>query len=145
MKRKRVWFLLCGVAITGILCVVILQKGSTKSEIFDYVQGNQADLERFAVELIRVNGKDAKYRNWPVAYYEDVRTVEFLTKGSGLGPVTTYEGFYYSENDVPVGFQGVELDFIQDGDGWIWREANGDNCDQTERITEHLFWFKMSF
>ena len=145
MKRKRVWFLLCGVAITGILCVVILQKGSTKSEIFDYVQGNQADLERFAVELIRVNGKDAKYRNWPVAYYEDVRTVEFLTKGSGLGPVTTYEGFYYSENDVPVGFQGVELDFIQDGDGGIWREANGDNCDQTERITEHWFWFKMSF
>ena len=145
MKRKRVWFLLCGVAITGILCVVILQKGSTKSEIFDYVQGNQADLERFAVELMRVNGKDAKYRNWPVAYYEDVRTVEFLTKGSGLGPVTTYEGFYYSENDVPVGFQGVELDFIQDGDGWIWREANGDNCDQTERITEHWFWFKMSF
>lgn len=145
MKRKRVWFLLCGVAITGILCVVILQKGSTKSEIFDYVQGNQADLERFAVELIRVNGKDAKYRNWPVAYYEDVRTVEFLTKGSGLGLVTTYEGFYYSENDVPVGFQGVELDFIQDGDGWIWREANGDNCDQTERITEHWFWFKMSF
>lgn len=145
MKRKWVWFLLCGVAITGILCVVILQKGSTKSEIFDYVQGNQADLERFAVELIRVNGKDAKYRNWPVAYYEDVRTVEFLTKGSGLGPVTTYEGFYYSENDVPVGFQGVELDFIQDGDGWIWREPNGDNCNQTERITEHWFWFKMSF
>lgn len=145
MKRKRVWFLLCGVAIAGILCVVILQKGSTKSEIFDYVQGNQADLERFAVELIRVNGKDAKYRNWPVAYYEDVRTVEFLTKGSGLGPVTTYEGFYYSENDVPVGFQGVELDFIQDGDGWIWRESNGDNCNQTERITEHWFWFKMSF
>lgn len=145
MKRKWVWFLLCGVAIAGILCVVILQKGSTKSEIFDYVQGNQADLERFAVELIRVNGKDAKYRNWPVAYYEDVRTVEFLTKGSGLGPVTTYEGFYYSENDVPVGFQGVELDFIQDGDGWIWRESNGDNCNQTERITEHWFWFKMSF
>ena len=145
MKRKWVWFLLCGVAITGILCVVILQKGSTKSEIFDYVQENQVDLERFAVELIRVNGKDAKYRNWPVAYYEDVRTVEFLTKGSGLGPVTSYEGFYYSENDVPVGFQGVELDFIQDGDGWIWRESNGDNCNQTERITEHWFWFKMSF
>ena len=145
MKRKRVWFLLCGVAIAGILCVVILQKGSTKSEIFDYVQGNQADLERFAVELMRVNGKDAKYKDWPVACYEDVGTVEFLTKGSGLGPVTTYEGFYYSENDVPVGFQGVELDFIQDGDGWIWREANGDNCDQTERITEHWFWFKMSF
>lgn len=145
MKRKRVWFLLCGVAIAGILCVVILQKGSTKSEIFDYVQGNQADLERFAVELMRVNGKDAKYKDWPVACYEDVRTVEFLTKGSGLGPVTTYEGFYYSENDVPIGFQGVELDFIQDGDGWIWRESNGDNCNQTERITEHWFWFKMSF
>lgn len=145
MKRKWVWFLLCGVAITGILCVVILQKGSTKSEIFDYVQGNQADLERFAVELMRVNGKDAKYKDWPVACYEDVRTVEFLTKGSGLGPVTTYEGFYYSENDVPIGFQGVELDFIQDGDGWIWRESNGDNCNQTERITEHWFWFKMSF
>lgn len=145
MKRKWVWFLLCGVAIAGILCVVILQKGSTKSEIFDYVQGNQADLERFAVELMRVNGKDAKYKDWPVACYEDVRTVEFLTKGSGLGPVTTYEGFYYSENDVPVGFQGVELDFIQDGDGWIWRESNGDNCNQTERITEHWFWFKMSF
>ena len=145
MKKKRAWLPLCAVAIAGILCAVILWRGSSKSEIFDYVQENQANLERFAVELMRVNGQDAKYKDWPVSYYEDARTVEFLTKGSGLGPATTYEGFYYSENNFPIGFQGVELDFVQDGDGWIWRETGGDNCEQTERITEHWFWFKMSF
>ena len=145
MKKKRAWLPLCAVAIAGILCAVILRGGSSKSEIFDYVQENQADLERFAVELMRVNGQDAKYKEWTASYYEDARTVEFLTKGSGLGPATTYEGFYYSENNFPIGFQGVELDFVQDGDGWIWRETGGDNYDQTERIIEHWFWFKMSF
>lgn len=89
MKKKRAWLPLCAVAIAGILCAVILRGGSSKSEIFDYVQENQADLERFAAELMRVNGQDAKYKDWPVSYYEDARTVEFLTKGSGLGSATT--------------------------------------------------------
>ena len=63
MKKKRAWLPLCAVAIAGILCAVILRGGSSKSEIFDYVQENQADLERFAVELMRVNGQDAKYKS----------------------------------------------------------------------------------
>ena len=67
MKKKRTWLPLCAVAIAGILCAVILWGGASKSELFDCVQENQAELERFAFELMRINGQVAKYKEWTVS------------------------------------------------------------------------------
>ena len=145
MKRNQFLLLLCVAAIAGILYTVVLKKGHKKSEIFNYVQENQVDLEQFVADLMKGDRKDAAYGNWQVAYYAEASAVEFQTNSFGLGSSTTYEGFYYSENDRLIGFQGVELEFLQDGDGWIWQETSGDNCDRTERIMAHWYWFKMSF
>ena len=71
--------------------------------------------------------------------------VEFIIKGTGIGSSTACEGFYYSEDDRPIGFQGTELDFVQDGAGWNWKEKSGDNHERIEKITAHWYWFRMSF
>ena len=71
--------------------------------------------------------------------------VEFIIKGTGIGSSTACEGFDYSEDDRPIGFQGTELDFVRDGTGWSRREENGDNHEQIEKIAVHWYWFRMSF
>jgi hypothetical protein len=44
--------------------------------------------------------------------------IEFSTFSSGFGSETVYEGFYYSDEDVPFGFQGTSMSFQFDGGSW---------------------------
>ena len=145
IQRKHLGIFLCVIAVVGVLFTVALQKKDSKSEIFSFVRENQTHLSQFVCDTMEAGKIVSTYRNWSVDYYEGVGAVEFLTNSFGIGPATTYEGFYYSENDIPIGFQGVNLNFIQNENGWTWQEADGDNYEQTERIIAHWFWFKISF
>lgn len=71
--------------------------------------------------------------------------IEFVVRASGMGSSTAYEGFYYSAQGRPIGFQGTELDFQPDGAGWRWEESGRDNMELTEQILPHWYWFRMSF
>ena len=88
---------------------------------------------------------DTAYNGWQVSCYPAVGMVEFITKGTGVGSSTTYEGFYYSEDDRPIGFQGTEAGFVPYDTGWSWEEEKGDNRERTERITARWYWFQMNF
>ena len=57
----------------------------------------------------------------------------------------TYKGFYYSPENQPLGFQGTDMDFIEDGQGWRWKEEDGDNWDYTEKIMDKWYFFEMHF
>ena len=59
--------------------------------------------------------------------------IEFSTFSSGFGSETVYEGFYYSDEDVPCGFQGTCMSFQFDGGSWSWHESDGDNFEYTEK------------
>lgn len=144
MKKKWLALLLC-VAAAGCLYAAALHKHSTKEGVINYVQVNQAALEQFAFGLLEDPVGETRYNGWQVNGYQDAGMVEFITKGTGIGSSTAYEGFYYSEDDRPIGFQGTELDFVQDGTGWSWKEEDGDNCEHIEKITAHWYWFRMSF
>ena len=106
MKRKHLGIFLCVIAIVGVLFTVVLQKKDSKSEIFSYVRENQAHLSQFVSDTMEVDKIVSTYRNWSVDYYEDVGAVEFLTNSFGIGPATTYEGFYYSEMIYQSVFKG---------------------------------------
>ena len=49
--------------------------------------------------------------------------IEFSTFSSGFGSETVYEGFYYSDEDVPFGFHGTSMSFQSDCGGWSWHES----------------------
>ena len=61
------------------------------------------------------------------------------------GSETVYEGFYYSDEDVPFGFQGTSMSFQSDGGGWSWHESDGDNFEYTENILGKWYWYRMHF
>ena len=71
--------------------------------------------------------------------------IEFSTFSSGFGSETVYEGFYYSDEDVPFGFQGASMSFQSDGGGWSWHESDGDNFEYTEKILGKWYWYRMHF
>lgn len=56
-----------------------------------------------------------------------------------------YTGFFYSMDGVPIGFQGVDMQFEKLGKGWIWKEENGDNWMYVEEISENWYWYEMYF
>lgn len=137
--------ILCAIAAAGFLYTTAFQKRVEKADIIEYVQTNQEALEQFATTLMADPPKYAAYNGWRVYYYPAAGMVEFITKGTGIGSATAYEGFYYSEDDRPIGFQGTEVDFVWDDTGWSWEETDGDNHERTERITARWYWFQMNF
>ena len=145
-KRKAVLAAVCVLCILVIAYAAVFQKRVEKADIIEYVQTNQEALERFATGLLAdPPGVTAYNEEWQISWYPAAGMVEFITKGTGIGSATAYEGFYYSEDDRPIGFQGTELDFVQDGTGWSWKEEDGDNCEHIEKITAHWHWYRMSF
>lgn len=136
---------LCAMVVSGFLYAAIFQKRSEKDSIIEYVQTNQEALDQFVTGLMADPSGDTAYNGWQVSCYPVVGMVEFVTKGTGVGSSTTYEGFYYSEDDRPIGFQGTEAGFVPDDTGWSWEKENGDNRERTERISARWYWFQMNF
>ena len=145
MKRKYAVLLLALAIIAGIAYMLSFQSRDAKAEIFGYVQENQTALKEFAAALIKGQMQDTAFDGRQADYYEDAEMIEFVVRASGMGSSTAYEGFYYSAQDRPIGFQGTELDFQPDGAGWKWEESGGDNMELTEQILPHWYWFRMSF
>ena len=53
-----------------------------------------------------------------------------------------YYGCYYSPDDVPRGFQSVEVTLWPDGENrWTWR-AEGDNHGMTKKISDKWYYFE---
>ena len=144
-KLKAVLAAVCVLCILVIVYAVVFQKRNAKADIIEYVQTNQEALEQLAAGLMADPPEGTAYNGWQVAYYPAAGMIEFITKGTGIGSATAYEGFYYSEDDRPIGFQGTEVDFVWDDTGWSWEETDGDNHERTERITARWYWFQMNF
>lgn len=116
-----------------------------KTDIETYVQTNQKELDQFVDKIFQDQITNAEFDNIQAVYYPNAGMVEFITSTKGIGASTIYEGFYYSRNGCPIGFQGTELDFKHDGAEWRWQESNGDNCERTKKIINNWYWFRMEF
>ncbi len=67
--------------------------------------------------------------------------LEILIASPGDG----YYGCYYSPDGVPLAFQNTAAELVPSGDGcWTWT-AEGDNRGETEKITDHWYFFRASF
>ena len=73
--------------------------------------------------------------------------VEFSCSGYGMGPATGYAGFYYSYSE-----EGADLDLsppknelAKDGNGWSYKELNGDNTYYEENIVDKFYYYTAEF
>ena len=76
-------------------------------------------------------------------------SVEFQTGAWGLASQTSYFGIVYAAEDLPLGFQCVDLPFVPDGDSWYWSEEQGggygDNWQQVIKMDDHWYYYEMHF
>lgn len=134
--------LLC---IAVILALWILSGNASKTGIRLYVQWNYSQLEEFAETVIETGSIPINSNFKKAHYYPNRKMIEFNVLSNGFGSATTYEGFYYSCEDVPCGFQGTDMDFQFDGTGWNWQDLDGDNSESTEKIIKNWYWYRVHF
>lgn len=126
--------------------MLIISGKASKLGTYLYVRCNYTHLEEFAAEVIQTGAiPDDRYKRRDVRYYPEYGMIEFSTFSSGFGSETVYEGFYYSDEDVPCGFQGTSMSFQFDGGSWSWHESDGDNFEYTENILGKWYWYRMHF
>lgn len=71
--------------------------------------------------------------------------VDFYMGGFGIVPSSTYWGVIYTEEDAPIGFQGLDVEYTWDGEGWYWQEPDGDNYSYVTKLDDHWYLYEMSF
>ncbi|NMC57132.1 MAG: hypothetical protein GYA50_07930 [Eubacteriaceae bacterium] len=55
-----------------------------------------------------------------------------------------YYGFYFTEDNKPIGWEGTDVNFEQDGDQWIYKDMENYGAKYiTERIIDNWFYFEM--
>lgn len=116
----------------------------SKDQIFSLVQ----DHHDFLLRCITDNDSD---RAKEVTGIQSVRIekdvyVEFYCGGSGLVPSSSYYGFYYSPDDLPLAVDVTLTENLRPvGDGFGWEEPDGDNRYYTERIMANWYYYESHY
>ncbi len=129
-----------------ILCIISAFLIKTKGFIFLLVEHDQENLTAMANAIIE-SGEESPEHSWYFSnvYYKDsIGMVEFTTSYWGIAPSGVKKGFYYSPENIPLGYNygGEVLSFLPYEAGWLWEEEDGNNTMYTERIVDHWFWFE---
>ena len=138
----------CSDILGGAFFLYLIATGddsADKDEVFAFVCEHEEKL----LEAIE-NGDFSAYENkgFIKKINADETVVDFSCGGAGIGPNTSYVGFYYTpDNDMtavwcaPLSASGL----IPSGNGFEWQEANGDNRYYTEHICGNFYYYEASF
>lgn len=116
-----------------------------KDEVFEFVCENEQEL----LEAIE-NRNFSAYEN--KGFIKDIDADETVTDfscgGAGVGSGTSYVGFYYTpENDMAAVWcaPSSASALTPSGNGFEWKESNGDNRYYTEHICGKFYYYEASF
>lgn len=152
-NREKLWkkvnikqVLVCATLLM-ILLFVFGQDFLTRT----YVKLFHTPLEHYAEQLLADALDEVvsdRYGFWEVVCYKDRNLVEFQTGGSGLVTNSRYWGFYYSPDDVHLGFQGypciLEPDEYRE-EAMLWEEKGTDNGGTSIRMFPKWYWYEAHF
>ena len=142
MKRTILTLLLFSLLLTG--CSPLDDRMS-KEDIFSYVSGNQEMI------LSCITAKDfsplsATFPEDRIMVKDD--HVDFDCGGKGFGSATAYCGFFWSkeENLRAVWCAPPESEVLSpQGNGYFWKETQGENTYYVEKICDGFFYYESSF
>lgn len=93
-------------------------------------------------------------RSMAIAGIEDVTAekgpsgdwfVEYSCGGHGFGSATSYWGFYYSADDDMNRIWCAGQPLVPEGNGFLYRQEDGDNRYYTEWIMDHFYYYEADF
>ena len=116
-----------------------------KDAVFEFVCAQEDEL------LTAIENRDfSAFENQ--AFIQDIdadrRVVDFSCGGAGIGSGTSYVGFYYTPDDdmTAVWCAPASSDLLMSsGNGFEWREPDGDNRYYTEHICGNFYYYEASF
>jgi len=146
LARKRIpapsWKKLMAAILAAVLVLAICFYHPL---IRTYIGVRQEHLSAFAERMLEGESASGRYGFWKVRADTDAGMVEFRTGGWGLAPSSTYEGFYYSREDVHLPFQGNTDLTMEPREGYaIWNDGYG-NWGKSWRIFENWYWYQAYF
>ena len=127
------------------LCLVLAgcYEGLSTKRIISLVRESHQEIEQAVL-----NGKAKEWegkKGIREVFSHQGGYVEFFCVGAGMGPNTSYYGFYYSPEGEPCDFWGGNAPLSETESGWEWREEQGDNTFYTEQITDRFFYYEYHF
>lgn len=116
-----------------------------KADVFAFVCEKEEEL----LEAIE-NGDLSAFENQGFIKKIDAddAVVNFSCGGAGVGSGTSYVGFYYTpDNDMTAVWCAPSSadSLTPSGDGFEWREENGDNRYYTEHICGNFYYYEAMF
>lgn len=158
MKLKKVLTL---IIIVIISCGFITSCNSYEKNIIKTVKKNQELLNQVPNEIKNFSNygsiRITKNSNSNTKVFKDVFdlgiikhidtdfndkrfNIFFYCYGEGFGSAMSYYGFYYTEDNLPIGWEGWDVNFTAKGDGWTAEEPDSY---YTEMITEKWFYYEI--
>ena len=158
MKKFLCLFLVLGMlfSLTGCLenvlggtlfCLLVAagDDSADKDDIFAFVCDNEQDLLK-AIENEDFSAFENK--GFIKSVDADADVVEFSCGGAGIGSGTYYVGYYYTQdNDMAAVWcaPSSAASLTSSGNGFEWKETNGDNRYYTEHISGNFYYYEASF
>ncbi len=149
MKTRMPKEKICAIVLIAAMILCFLSVLFIKSEgfVFWLVEHDQENLTSMANVIIE-SGEEEPGHSWyfrDIDYHDSTHMVEFTTSYWGIAPSGVRKGFYYSPENIPLGYDygGELVSFLPYEEGWLWEEEDGNNTIYTERIVNHWFWFEM--
>lgn len=155
MKKKIL--IGCGTIVLVLIIVFIsfiiwldsmISDNLSKKEIFDLVNENYSII----LEDIRENDFiDTEKINGVKEVYSDTDVIDVYCGGTGIGSATSYYGFYYSPDDLPKdawcgsNFGRTSDELNPEGNGFVIKYSNDDNCYYTEKIRDNFYYYEAHF
>ena len=79
--------------------------------------------------------------------YVNEKYIDVQGGGSGFGANTYYYGIFYSEDDnlCAIGLAGPREELVEKGDGYLYKEEDGDNRYYVEPLGHHYYFYEAYF
>lgn len=130
--------------IIGSLIVWALGGADCQARVERRFHADREELTQTAEQVLAGQTVEPPAGWLGVSRFDDV--VCFDCGGWGLGPSTRYCGVNYVADDQLVGFQGTSVEgAVPEGDGWLWKQDEGDNCCYVERLAPCWYYFEAKF
>ena len=132
-------------AVFLFLCATDSGDYADKEDIISFVCENEEAL-RSAIESNDYSDFENKGVVGDISF--DYNGVEFSCGGAGMGAETFYTGFFYtSSNDMTaVWCAPSSADFLEEsGDGYEWKEQQGDNRYYTQKICKNFYYYEAEY
>lgn len=135
-----------GMAVLLFICIFGIAN-KPEHRISRYVIAHEAELTQFS-EMYDISSKaEDHFHGIQVdgLYGDDDKILQFYFTGFGIAPSSTYYGFYYASEDVPVPYcnEKFPLQEISE-DEWEWTGL-GDNGGRIKKIVNCWYYYEAWF